>query len=182
MLKMEGRRKVDRSTAIDEGISLAKRVGNRRVWIMAIFGATAAIIFTFIIFFAMLDHVAGKDYLELGNEQVISLKYIVGKRDVNKYELKNEGGKTEYRITYKQGSVSGKDAELYEAGLMSEGYAVVHDGMDLNYREGSVTVGKDADDGKHVMLVMISRYNDVVSVQYRWLTGSLGTDYSKSRN
>ena len=172
---------MDKDGAIEGSVLLDQRIGGRRTWVMAVLVALTAIIFTFIIFYAMLEYVAEKDYLELGNEQVISLKFIAGKRAVNKYELKNEGGKTEYSITYKQNTVSKRDVALYADELIANGYAIVHNSMDLNYEEGSLTVGKDLDDGEHVMLVMISKYNGTVSVQYRWLIGSLGVEYSKNK-
>lgn len=151
---------------------------SRRVWAMTIISVSVAIILIVVFFNAMLRYTEAKNYVELGNERVITLKYAAGSRSISKYKFKTEGGKAEYYITYKPGVVSEADIWLYTTALEDEGYTMMHKSKEP-YTGGTLTLGKDTKDEHHVVLVTLLYHDEVLSVQYRRLTGSLGSEFGK---
>ena len=102
----------------------------------------------------ILNNTAGMDYYKLGNDQITSVKHVVGSRPVSRMETSTSGGVATMTLIYDESKYDPQqDLNDYFDYLKSNDGFSVTQSYDLNTVPGTAQLAKpSADDGQVIIL------------------------------
>ena len=116
---------------------------------------------------------ANADYIKLGNDQIPSVKLVVGKRDVGGVETGTSGGVQYTQIDYKAGQSTQQDLKEYIGYLLyNEGFAATVS-FNIDNIPGTLQIAKESVDAGKLIFLDVEYDRNGYVITYSKMTGSL---------